>query len=56
MIKQLFTETEKQPQSIILGKGTYVQTVLHTHHKCLLHSQKTPEINKIASSKFYKTT
>ena len=31
MIKQLFTETKKQPQSINWGKETYVQTALHAH-------------------------
>ena len=48
MIKQLFTKTKKQPQSINLGRGSYEQTAMLTHLKQLLHTQKTPEINKSA--------
>jgi hypothetical protein len=56
MIKQPFTKTKKEPLLTNLGKGTYVQTALHTYPTYLLPAQKPPGIAPWAAHKFYKTS
>jgi hypothetical protein len=56
MIKQPFTKTTKQPMSINLSKGPFMQRVLPTDTVQLLVEQKPVEINLEAFFKFYKTT
>ena len=50
MIKQLFTETKKQPQ------GTYVQTALHANIINTLPEQNPFKNTGWATYKFYKTS
>jgi len=56
MIQQPFTKTTKQPMSINLRMGTYVQKILPTDTVQLLVEQKPVEINLGAFYKLYKTT
>jgi len=56
MIKQLFTKTKKQPMSINLVKGHFMQTALQTDTIHFVNTQKPLEIIRWAAYKFYKTT
>jgi len=56
MIQQPFTKTTKQPMSINLGKGPFMQKALQTDTIHFLVTQKPLEIIRWAAYKFYKTT
>ena len=54
--KQLFMKTTKQPMSINLGKGLYVQTALQTDTIYFWLHKKPLAIIRWATYKFYKTS
>ena len=56
MVMQLFTKTTKQPMSINLGKGLYVQTALQTDTIYFWLHKKPLAIIRWATYKFYKTS
>ncbi len=56
MIKKLFKKIKKQQRLINLGRGTYVQTALHTHTIHSLAVQNPSKHKRWATYKRYKTT